>query len=190
MSNYIDIFPTRVHKFKISNNKEFQERYLDRIISSYENKEFDVPKGWVTKQISTSYSSKNSIIEGTPQEYTDAIDSLMGFPWSGKVFCWHNVVKDGEYQETHHHSPALLSGIHFLKFDKEAHEPPVFYDPAKLAKAVHSQSFKYDETFTPDVEEGDLIIFPSYLEHHVPRGTYKDYRVTISFNFILDQCLK
>ena len=37
-------------------------------------------------------------------------------------------------------------------------------------------------SYTPKVEEGDMIIFPSYLNHTVPAGKYKSYRVTIAIN--------
>jgi ectoine hydroxylase-related dioxygenase (phytanoyl-CoA dioxygenase family) len=42
-------------------------------------------------------------------------------------------------------------------------------------------------TFTPEVEEGDIIIFPSYLKHAVPGGIYDSHRVTISFNLFITQ---
>jgi predicted 2-oxoglutarate/Fe(II)-dependent dioxygenase YbiX len=33
------------------------------------------------------------------------------------------------------------------------------------------------------VEEGDLVIFPSFFEHRVARQTTDELRVTLSFNF-------
>lgn len=44
-------FSTPMAKFKISNNDELKEMYLDRIIQSYENEEYKIPEGWFTKSI-------------------------------------------------------------------------------------------------------------------------------------------
>ena len=38
-----------------------------------------------------------------------------------------------------------------------------------------------------DVEEGDALVFPSYLEHHVPPGKYTKPRVTVSINVAMPQ---
>ena len=77
-----------------------------------------------------------------------------------------------------------------LKFDKEEHKPPVFFDPSRLAKSFNVV-YHGDDKFIPDVEEGDLIVFPSYLEHCVPAGYYDTHRVTVAVNlkvsYVADQ---
>ena len=59
--------------------------------------------------------------------------------------------------------------------------PPVFYDPNRLV------NYRYaSQRFTPSIKEGEVLIFPSYLEHFVPGKDYKTHRVTVSFNLTLD----
>jgi hypothetical protein len=36
-----------------------------------------------------------------------------------------------------------------------------------------------------EVDEGDALVFPSYLEHYVPPGKYSKPRVTVSMNVTL-----
>ena len=180
MNNFIDIFPTRVYKFKLNSHEEIKSQYLDSIIQSYEDNLYEVPEDWETNKISTSFNSKQ-IIKSIPKEYCEVFDKVFDKPWSGTFSYWHNVCKNGEYQETHHHLPAYYSAIHFLKFDNEEHMPPVFYDPNRLV------NYRYaPQKFTPSIEEGDVLIFPSHLEHFVPGKDYKTHRVTISFNLTLD----
>ena len=46
------------------------------------------------------------------------------------------------------------------------------------------ESNRYSSRYAPKVKEGDLIMFPSYLQHFVPKGepTLDNPRITIAFN--------
>ena len=82
--------------------------------------------------------------------------------------------------------PSTLSAIHFLNF-KDEHLAPIFEDPNKNVRSILNQTSLNKDlssplSYTPKVEEGDMIIFPSYLNHTVPAGKYKSYRVTIAIN--------
>ena len=106
------------------------------------------------------------------------------------VHVWHNVYwKNREYQERHHHIPYHISLIHFLAFDPTEHKLPVFYDPARQIKAycAHDALAKdiFEDKAEIAVDEGDVLIFPSYLEHRVPAGKYKNPRVTVAINVTL-----
>ena len=49
------------------------------------------------------------------------------------------------------------------------------------------ESHHHDDLHYPDISEGDMIMFPSYLEHEVKAGkpTPNNPRITISFNLQL-----
>lgn len=177
---FLDLFPVRIYKFKLESHKEIKEKYLDKIIESYDSKLYNIPSGWETNRIHTSFDQEQ-IIKDLPLEYYKIFDKIFDHPWKGTFSCWHNVIKNGEYQETHHHLPAYYSAIHFLKFDHFEHLSPVFYDPNRLVNHQYTS-----QKFSPEIEEGDVIIFPSYLEHFVPGKNYKTHRVTVSFNLTLD----
>ena len=77
-------------------------------------------------------------------------------------------------------------GIHFLNF-KEEHKAPIFEDPLKGLKSIINRTALNKDLssslrYIPEVEEGDIIIFPSYLQHTVPAGKYNSHRVTIALN--------
>ena len=61
-----------------------------------------------------------------------------------------------------------------------------FSDPLGLIRyhSIDLKSANYSEKYNPSVVEGDLLMFPSYLEHEVKSypPTPDKPRVTISFN--------
>tara|TARA_B100001250_G_scaffold56137_1_gene43373 strand:- start:1511 stop:2086 length:576 start_codon:yes stop_codon:yes gene_type:complete len=183
-----EIFPTKIFRYQLESHQDLKDKYLKDMIKSYEECRYDKPDGWVCDKVATSFNQKQ-IIKEVPDEYAKIVDELMDREWEGKFDFWHSVYKNGESQEVHHHLPAWWSGIHFLKFNKEEHKAPIFWDPARLAKGFsNSGAFSGLEKFVPEVREGDFIVFPSYLEHCVPAGYYNDYRVTIAVNLRVNQC--
>ena len=182
----VSLFPTYFWKLKVSNHKSIKERYLQSFIDGYENNIYDIAEGWVTHKCHTSFEKSKLMDRDICDEYASIFDSIFNKQWTGNFDCWYSVYKNNEYQEWHDHMPSTLSAIHFLNF-KEEHKAPIFEDPLKRLKSIInrtalnkdlSSSFRY----TPEVEEGDIIIFPSYLQHTVPAGKYNSHRVTISLN--------
>ena len=159
------------------------------MLQRYKDCQYEKPKFWTTDRIHTSFGvldSKEHAIVSMPDEYVEFVRNIIS-PARYSVQLWHNVYWTGqEYQERHHHVPCHLSIIHFLVFDKAEHRAPVFYDPARVVKAscrhegVPPEYWQVRDTI--DVDEGDVLIFPSYLEHHVPPGIYTKPRVTVSMN--------
>jgi len=178
-----------VYHFKVPNHKEIKKKYLSKIIDAYENNYYDKSKlDWHTKNVHTSFGNRDQIISELPPVYSELFDKIMPYKWEGNFVLWHNVYKKFEYQEIHHHIPADFSAIHFLSFDKTEHSPPVFFDPGRLPKEKLSfQKIHPLNTTHVDVDEGSILIFPSYLEHLVPASPkeYEKYRVTVSLNLTL-----
>jgi uncharacterized protein (TIGR02466 family) len=78
--------------------------------------------------------------------------------------------KGGGYHSTHLHSNQHVSGFYFLKCsEKTAH--PIFYDPRLGARMIklkmkNNSEINYgSEKIHFFTKPGDLIIFPSYLDH-------------------------
>ena len=182
----VSLFPTYFWKLKVSNHKSIKSRYLTSFIDGYENNIYDVPEGWVTHKCHTSFEKSKLMDKDICDEYSSVLNSIIEKEWKGKIEYWWQVYKDNEYQEWHNHMPSTLSAIHFLNF-KDEHLAPIFEDPNKNVRSILNQTSLNKDlssplSYTPKVEEGDMIIFPSYLNHTVPAGKYKSYRVTIAIN--------
>ena len=53
--------------------------------------------------------------------------------------------------------------------------------------ALSKQPFRYNNRVTPPLEEGDIVFFPSNLEHYVSNNTSDQVSSTISANFVLSE---
>ena len=81
--------------------------------------------------------------------------------------CWGALYKKGHYIKTHHHWPSALSWTYYVKTSPQT-EPFVFVG--------HGE----EKTIYP--EEGDLIIFPSVMNHRVSVSQTDDERIVIVGN--------
>ena len=85
------------------------------------------------------------------------------------VYCrtlWGNVYEKGDFANSHDHRPDNYSVAYFVK-SKWYYPPLVFTHSGKKIRP----------------KEGRYVIFPSYLDHHVPKHRYNDTRITLSGNF-------
>ena len=200
------IFPVSYYHGKVENNDRLKQKLLPDI--NLKKNKVKVPEGWATTKIITSINSDraNDFLyesEELSNQYLNVIESFCDDDYVIEIDeIWFNYYIDGEYQEQHNHldsaadirrkneklSPTF-SCVHFLCYDKEVHNPLTFKDPMS---AIRSHSFEFEshnhnDVHSPNISEGDMIMFPSYLEHEVKAGkpTPNNPRITISFNLKL-----
>ena len=97
---------------------------------------------------------------------------------------WLNVYESSHWQEKHIHSPGQWSGVYYVEFDPNDHKATNFYHPNETLLASNGIQ---QNTLVPWVQEGDMIIFPSWLEHAAPMNNSSKRRSTISFNFFIEE---
>ena len=81
--------------------------------------------------------------------------------------CWGALYKKGHYIKTHHHWPSALSWTYYVKTSENT-EPFIF-----VGNGVEKKIY-------PRV--GDLIIFPSVMNHRVPMSQTDDERIVVVGN--------
>jgi len=201
MSNYYrkDIFPIHLYQAHLRNNSQIKNKILSNIQKCYEEKEMPIPNGWDTKSIYTTYDQDNLNLEIFPKEFVAEyyFPTLLNFFDKEVEFAineiWFNYYIDGEYQEVHTHlsqnslgANSQYSCIHFISYDDELHQPVKFVDPNESLRCLSfaMDSENYDSQYAPKIREGDLIMFPSYLQHFVPPSdpTPNKPRITVSMN--------
>ena len=198
----VQIFPLTYYHVHISSNDQLKKVLLNKIVE--DAKELKVPEGWFTNKLMTSFNGEptgREIFFGENTEYQDMLTKVYTECFN-KIFdrkfevsiddIWYNVYVDGEYQENHDHlgygtSPSHFSCIHFLSFDEKNHEPVIFRDPHRQLRnlSIELDKNNYSDDWVPNIREGDLLMFPSYLSHEVrPGKPTPDYpRISIAFNF-------
>ena len=197
------IYPTSDYHGSVENNQLLKDLLIPAIkeYSSDPDKN-KPPNGWLTDNMVTSFSN-----EEVSQMLTDD-SSEIGAELKKQYFkvlngffdkdfvisldqMWYNVYSNGEYQESHTHlggpnNPLHFACVHYLSFNPQIHTLLAFTDPLTRMRnfSVEMDSHNYSEKHRPLVQEGDFLMFPSWLEHEVKAGppTPEYPRISIAFN--------
>ena len=111
--------------------------------------------------------------------------------WTVKEM-WTNMLETGGSQALHAHANSFVSGVYYLTASHAACKTVFLRPPggADFSFRHHTRTaamgpFNAGKYVLPQAEPGDLVLFPSYLYHEVPRNQ-GDQRITVSFNAIPD----
>jgi len=138
--------------------------------------------GWQSKDIT------NKLLDDYILKQLNEASSLWGFKNKIKIYnFWFNVNKSGDYNIPHFHTNSLLSGVLYLKCPEGSgriiFENPIFpLLESYINEIPRSQTpvSSYHFTFTP--KKSSLLIFPSWVRHHVESGNFEGERISVSFN--------
>lgn len=197
------IFSVPIYKFKVTNHKKIKQEFIQEFL---ENKGF-TPNNPVLNLESDYFDGAKKLDSEKYLSYyrkdLDKFQDKAGFnktskfgkaaDWHEDVHMWYNITSYGSQQEIHQHCggfpTVIYSAIHFLIYDKEKHRPTAFFNPLyeSLVPATHPSNDYLpddwsDRIWFPEVEEGDMIIFPSYLKHAVEFQQSEELRATIALN--------
>ena len=146
-----------------SSNKGCPETYIPRT-------SFSKTRDFFSSQISTSLSSGVFISEFSDEPF------VIGQAWRNKY------VKS-DWQDPHIHSGAQWS---FVIYKSVGVSRTVFMNPAR--KVIMNQWGMYADKipmdFVPEIPDGHIVIFPSWIEHFVMSGNEGE---TISGNVYLQE---
>jgi len=96
---------------------------------------------------------------------------------------WLNSYGPMDYQEVHVHSPEKFSAVLFVEVP-EGSAPLILRNPAFPFDPIKMESpSPWANAIDLEPVENRLVIFPSTIDHYVPRGSNKTNRVTIAMNF-------
>jgi hypothetical protein len=91
---------------------------------------------------------------------------------------WFQVYNFMDNHTTHNHGFGY-SGVLFINFLKGIHQPTHFLAP--FNNSINGGI----EMFIPDVEEGDILFFPSTVLHYAPSNRSQISRIIASMNFFV-----
>ena len=96
---------------------------------------------------------------------------------------WYTIMNKGSRVHRHRHEGSVVSGTLFLKMPEGSHglafsNPTI---PYRMYEKINQSNESNEYAHLMEVQEGDLLIYPSWLEHFVPPIDCDD-RITISFD--------
>lgn len=141
----------------------------------------------------TSYYSKNLLndekwfpVIGFIHDFSAAMISTV---YDGKdsviLNMWTTIYPQGAFVPSHIHDNSLLSGVFYAKAKPNCGNL-IFEDPAHIAKNMSSRGANVFPTLptrhTQEVEDGMMVLFPSWLPHQTQPNKSGEDRIIISFN--------
>ena len=189
------IFQLNIHKYSITNWEEKKPKLLelldfsnDDVLQSEVQSDFFRGKGspdyfddWINilKDDFNDIFNQGHVIAPLPVNNVDSREHLLCTPKQQQWQLWSQSYNEGQYHSVHNHGIGFISCCLYVEFDKNVHKATKFYSPFLDPMTGFSQ-----ETI-PEVDEGDILLFPSTLLHEATINTSKVKRTVMAFNIPL-----
>jgi uncharacterized protein (TIGR02466 family) len=122
------------------------------------------------------------------------VQSIYKSIWVGNIVlgnAWININRKDALNTVHNHANSVLSGCIYLKtpencgcltLEKNFNEKFIFQSYGRL-KEEQQSSLMFSEAVDLTVQEGDVLVFPAHVLHHVQPNKSEEERISISFNY-------
>ena len=99
---------------------------------------------------------------------------------------WANVNMKGHWNKIHLHGHYDISGTYYIKVPENSGSI-VFRDPrpGAIGSMYMNKNFDGGELLPISPNEGDLMLWPSYLDHFVEPSNSDEERISISFDIVI-----
>lgn len=197
----IPLFPCNLFKMKMRNHDKIKKYIVDNIIPNFEkygenDKNSHAYTDYIPGAVTAPWSVLSKFYEEDIQNFLKETGIDFNKGWTFKVTCWYGIMKNSNSQFVHDHigGPTNIqwSAVHYVVLDEQS-SGTVFLNPnAKLMKAVMPTKdyneipdiyFPVEQTVR--VEEGDMVFFPSWLDHHTPSHTSGNLRAVVAMNIMI-----
>ena len=132
----------------------------------------------------TDFFINNEVGVTTLPDYSDTVLDIIK-PYLADFFggtevqltdMWYQKYSKGVRHSFHNHGHSGWSSIIYVEFDPEKHQATRFMSPFNN---IWNGNI---EMYTPPVNEGDMIIFPSTIAHEAPANKSDTRRTIVSYN--------
>lgn len=98
---------------------------------------------------------------------------------SFELLAWANVNEPGSTNVVHTHTGSLLSGVMYFNAEDTG---LIEFMPQNYLQGINHPAWPYHGTFKHEPNDGDILLFPGYLAHHVEVNTSDHQRINMAFN--------
>lgn len=124
---------------------------------------------------------------GAVVEYAEVVLGIQN-PQQLKITqSWINYTQKSQFHHRHRHSNSMISGVFYINADANVDKILFFkeqYD--QIRQEVTEWTVLNAESWFFNVNSGQLLLFPSRLEHMVEQVEHEGVRVSLSFNTFID----
>lgn len=180
-----EIFPVNIYTFLLDNVKELNEDLLEEVYYIEKNEEDYKRSNRGGFHSNTDLNERNIKCFDALAEHIEKITGQIITQGNYKVSkecklnnMWFIINRLNDYNITHSHARAFLSGAYYLKVPNNNKSDLMFQDPLSVRKHENITPNYYKK----EVCENMLVLFPGWLGHKVPENTVDEDRIVISFN--------
>lgn len=125
----------------------------------------------------------------------EALKEMTGYSLGGRPFkiggslqvmAWANVLRRGNYNRVHNHPGFSWSAVYYVNLGgepvSEADGLIEFIDPRGATNMIATPGRPFDQKVRLRPRAGELILFPSWLQHYVNPYEGSDVRISIALN--------
>ena len=178
MSVY-DMFTVPIYHYKIENWDHNKKRILD-VLPPEMPEHRDPEDLGLYSDYFVNAKIGNNILPSYADTIIDIIKPyLMDISGGEKLDLtdiWYQKYYKGVNHSTHCHGAIGLSSVIYVEYNPEVHSPTRFFSPFRDVWSGDCP------TFEEQVEEGDMIIFPSSILHEAPANQSDIRRTIVSYN--------
>jgi len=202
MVEEINPFPVYIYKMKSTRHNEIKDYLMKHVYPKFKE---SGPNGGLQK-IFTDYLPGTGAMIHWPYLYdryredVNTILSKVGFTindsWDIKMKGWYNFSTGNDEEWVHDHIGGATninySFVHYIQLENEK-DGTIFVNPNyKLIRSImptkninYLPSSFFNDRYQVEVEEGDIVLFPSWLDHTAPRHTTNNLRITTAVNLMM-----
>ena len=200
MDNYkvYKLFPSPVFHYKINNftkiNLELKNYILGLRKSDGNGQKRSNFGGWHSPFFDLNHTTPKKFIKIIQEFLEKIITDEMGWEYDINkvkiIAMWSIINKKDSFNIKHNHPNSYLSAAYYVTIPKNSGNIS-FYDPKEQKNIRFPKIKKFTEmsatVSSMEPEEGDLLIFPSYLYHAVSTNLTNKDRIIISFNIDIEK---
>jgi uncharacterized protein (TIGR02466 family) len=190
-SDVLMIFPTFVWKTQLT--KESHEPIDTKILAVLEGERRDMHQlapgeAWQSDQALHKLEELHELVQCINAAAKSVLKFLRIAPDTFEITaCWANIYTEGASHRVHCHPNNFLSGVYYVKTQSGA-DTINFHDPRNqtgiIRPAVTQLTAENTDQVVVSVQNGTLLLFPSYLQHSVDPNQSGTKRISISFNIM------
>ena len=184
------LFPVNIMKFKLFDHYDNWDNLLNLLIDA-EQTEKTILEGKGQTSFIEDWRERSYLLEQFEELNSIMLSCVTNMCRVNSVEhvimddSWYTIMHKGSRLQRHRHENSVYSGTLFVNAPEGSHGL-AFANPTISHRMMERQSATNPSTTYAHLEEaetGDLLIYPSWMEHFVPTVEC-DYRTTISFNTI------
>jgi len=182
------LFPTNIMKFKLFDHYDHWDDVMNLLINA-EQTEKNILEGPGQTSFIEEWNKRSFVLDQFPELKSLLLSCCTNFCFVNSIEnvliddSWYTIMHKGSKVQRHRHENSIWSGTLYINAPEGSHGL-AFANPTIPHRMMERQNATNPSTtyaHLEEVETGDLLLYPSWMEHFVPTIDC-DNRTTINFN--------